>query len=197
LGGVGFLTTLRVAVGCFCPTADAQLDHFLHHTPKLGITVEMEQFLLKLFLRRPFPLILTTKFHSLCVKGSEILESRSLIFYLRLSNPGKNLNRRRAYVFEENLVSSAVRWLIKGWLLITEGNIYAENPPGKSLLDWKGGGRTEVGWRPGQEASLAPPYSNLWSFGSKCAPEESTCDIFGTFRRPGNCAPLVTPLLWG
>jgi len=27
--------------------------------------------------------------------------------------------------------------------------------------------------------------------------EESTCDIFGTFRRPGNCAPLaplVTPL---
>ena len=31
-------------------------------------------------------------------------------------------------MFEENLVSSAVRWLIKGWLLITEGNIYAENP---------------------------------------------------------------------
>jgi len=24
--------------------------------------------------------------------------------------------------------------------------------------------------------------------------EESTCDIFGGFRRPGNCAPLVTPL---
>jgi len=25
--------------------------------------------------------------------------------------------------------------------------------------------------------------------------EESTCDIDGTFRRPGNCAPLVTPLI--
>jgi len=24
--------------------------------------------------------------------------------------------------------------------------------------------------------------------------EESTCDIFGIFRRLGNCAPLVTPL---
>jgi len=29
----------------FCPTPDVQLDHFLHHTPKLGIPVEMVQFL--------------------------------------------------------------------------------------------------------------------------------------------------------
>jgi len=29
-------------------------------------------------------------------------------------------------------------------------------------------GRNEVRWRPGQDASLAPPYSNLRSFGSKC-----------------------------
>jgi len=29
-------------------------------------------------------------------------------------------------------------------------------------------GRTEVRWRPGQETSLAPPYLNLWYFGSKC-----------------------------
>jgi len=29
-------------------------------------------------------------------------------------------------------------------------------------------GRNEVRWRPGQEASLAPPCSNLRSFGSKC-----------------------------
>jgi len=28
-------------------------------------------------------------------------------------------------------------------------------------------GRNEARWRPGQEASLAPPYSNLRSFGSK------------------------------
>jgi len=30
-------------------------------------------------------------------------------------------------------------------------------------------GRTEVRWRPGQETSLAPLYSNLRSFGSKCS----------------------------
>jgi len=29
-------------------------------------------------------------------------------------------------------------------------------------------GRNEVKWCPGQDASLAPPYSNLRSFGSKC-----------------------------
>ena len=31
LGGVGF----------FCPTPDVHLDQFLHHTPKMGIPVEM------------------------------------------------------------------------------------------------------------------------------------------------------------
>jgi len=47
MGGVGFLTTLGVGVGFFRPTStpDVQLDHFLHHTPKLGIPVEMVQFL--------------------------------------------------------------------------------------------------------------------------------------------------------
>jgi len=30
-------------------------------------------------------------------------------------------------------------------------------------------GRNEVRWRLGQEAGLAPPYSKLRSFGSKCA----------------------------
>jgi len=35
-----------------------------------------------------FPLILTAKFHSLYIKESEILESRSRIFYLRFRNPG-------------------------------------------------------------------------------------------------------------
>ena len=45
-------------------------------------------------------------------------------------------------------------------------------------------GRNEVRWRPGQETSLAPPCSNLRSFGSKSA--ESTCDIVRTFQRPNN-----------
>jgi len=34
----------------FCP--DVQLDHFLHHTPEVGIPVEMIQFLSKLLLNR-------------------------------------------------------------------------------------------------------------------------------------------------
>ena len=46
LGGVG--------VGFFCPTPDVQLDHFLHHTAKLKIPVEMAQFLLKLLLTQRF-----------------------------------------------------------------------------------------------------------------------------------------------
>jgi len=35
--GVGFLTTLGVGVGFFCPTPNVQLDHFLKYTLKLGI----------------------------------------------------------------------------------------------------------------------------------------------------------------
>jgi len=47
------------------------------------------------------------------------------------------------------------------------------------------------------------PFSNLGPFGSKCAVEESTSDILGTFRRPHSdlapwesspLAPLVKPL---
>jgi len=30
-------------------------------------------------------------------------------------------------------------------------------------------GRNEVRWRPQQEATMAPPCSNLRSFGNKCA----------------------------
>jgi len=50
----GFLTTLLVRAGFFCPTPGVQLDHFLHHTPNLGISVEMAQFLLKHFLKPRF-----------------------------------------------------------------------------------------------------------------------------------------------
>jgi len=66
-------------VGSFRPTPDVQLDHFLHHTPKLGIPVEMEQSFSKLLLKQisccapRFPFILTVKFHSLYVKESDIL----------------------------------------------------------------------------------------------------------------------------
>jgi len=69
----------------------------------------------------------------------------------------------------------------------------------------------EVRQRPGQEASLAPPCSNLISLGSKCtALKEVLVTLFGLFgarshsalpiviRRPGYYAhlapPLVTPL---
>jgi len=98
---VRFLTTLGVRAGFLSDSdSDVQLDHFLHHTPKLGIPVEMLQFLLKFLLKQIsccapwFPLILTAKFHSLYVKESEseILErsgqSWSQIFYLRFHNPG-------------------------------------------------------------------------------------------------------------
>jgi len=58
LGGVGFLTTMGVGVGFFCPTPEVQLDHFLHHSPKLGIRVEMAQFLLN-FVETDFLLCTT------------------------------------------------------------------------------------------------------------------------------------------
>jgi len=36
----------------FYPTPEVQLNHFLHHIPKLGSSVEMVQFLLKLLLKQ-------------------------------------------------------------------------------------------------------------------------------------------------
>jgi len=74
-------------------------------------------------------------------------------------------------------------------------------------------GRNEVRWRPGQEASLAPPCSNLRSFGSKCIVlKKVLATLLGLFgglhshsaaqndsryapaQLRGNYAPLVTPL---
>jgi len=59
-------------------------------------------------------------------------------------------------------------------------------------------GRNEVRWRPGQEASLAPPCSNLRSFGSKSTVlKKVLATLLGLFgpptavsRRPGNYVPL-------
>jgi len=62
-------------------------------------------------------------------------------------------------------------------------------------------GHNKVRWRPGQEASLASPFSHLRSFGSKCI-VLNTCDIVRTLRRPqqwfgarGIVPLLVTPLV--
>jgi len=68
-------------------------------------------------------------------------------------------------------------------------------------------GRKEARWRPGQEASLAPPCSNLMSFGSKYTVlKKVLATLLGLFgvpaviRYPGNCgllfslvAPQITP----
>ena len=48
VGGVGFLRTL--GVGFFYPTPEVQLNHYLNHTPKLGISVEIVQFLYETFI---------------------------------------------------------------------------------------------------------------------------------------------------
>ena len=47
-------TGSRSRIFCPIPTPDVQLDLFLHHTPKMGILVEMVQFLLKLLLKQRF-----------------------------------------------------------------------------------------------------------------------------------------------
>jgi len=83
--GVGFPSD-------FCPNPDVQLDHFLHHTPKLGIPVEMVQFLLKLILKQiyccapRFPLILTN-FIPFMLRSRSRKFWKGRIFYLRLRNP--------------------------------------------------------------------------------------------------------------
>jgi len=86
LGEVGFLTTLGVGVGVgfFCPTPEVQLDHFLHHAPKLGIPVEMVQFLLKLLLKQRilavyhdfYWLLVATKLLSAKLHSVYVMESR-------------------------------------------------------------------------------------------------------------------------
>ena len=81
----------RSRIQILYPTPDAQLDHFLHHTLKLGIPVEMVQFLMKLLLKQRIQAVyhdfhwlllatklFTAKLHSLYVKGSEFLERSKL-----------------------------------------------------------------------------------------------------------------------
>jgi len=53
-------------------------------------------------------------------------------------------------------------------------------------------GRNEVRWRPGQEASWAPPHVRTWGLSEANALcWKSTCDLVGTFPRPSLDTPLV------
>jgi len=63
--------------------------------------------------------------------------------------------------------------------------------------------RNGIRWRPGQESSLAPPCSNLRSFGSKCTVLKKVANLWHfwdfpapptVIRIPENCFPLALPL---
>jgi len=60
--GIGFLTTPEVGIGFFVRLRMSNWIVFLHHTPKLGIPIEMVQFLLKLLLKQRF-LVVHHDFH--------------------------------------------------------------------------------------------------------------------------------------
>jgi len=66
-------------------------------------------------------------------------------------------------------------------------------------------GWTDVEWPPGHKRGLAPPCSNLRSFGSKCsALKKKGGTLLGFFGTPGNPAPealsrpapVIMPLVW-
>ena len=71
----------RSRIFCPTPTPEVQLDHFLHHTPKLGIPVEMVQFLLKLLLKQRF-LAVHYDFHWLLI-ATKLLTAKLHPFMLR------------------------------------------------------------------------------------------------------------------
>ena len=87
LGGVG------VRFFCPTPTPNVQLDHFIHHTPKLGIPVDIVQYLLKLLLKQCFLLCTTISIDFNSQISFPLLRSRSRKFckgricYLRPRNP--------------------------------------------------------------------------------------------------------------
>ena len=57
-------------------------------------------------------------------------------------------------------------------------------------------GRSEVRWRPGQEASVAPPCVNLSSFGSKCTMlKKVLVTLLGLFGARGVVPPSLRPYL--
>ena len=66
LCSVGFLKTLGVGVGvayfCLTPIPEVQLNNFFHRTPKLGIPIEMAQFLWKRLLKQRI-LVVCIHFH--------------------------------------------------------------------------------------------------------------------------------------
>jgi len=52
----------------FCLTPELQFNHFLHHTPKLEIPIEMVQFPLKLLLKQKILAVYHTAFRSVMQK---------------------------------------------------------------------------------------------------------------------------------
>ena len=77
----------------FCPTPEVQMNHFLHHTPKLGIPIECYYFFWNFYWNRSLAVyhyfhwllvatkFLTAKLHSRYVKElvSEILERSDIL----------------------------------------------------------------------------------------------------------------------
>jgi len=105
---------------------------------------------------------------------------------------------------ENDLIRRIRKYEVKKWKILNREN----SRRSRILLRmWRNGTQrcNEVRWSPGQEAGLAPPWSNLRYLGSKCTVlKKVLCDIsaapqsFGApvvIRCPGNCAPLVAPLM--
>ena len=109
-------TGSRSRIFCPTPTPEVELDHISHHTPKLGIPVEMAQFLLKRLLKQRFiaghhdihwflqpnfsPFMLRSRSREsqsrvavenlvsrVRVGSRKFWKGRSQIFFLRLRNP--------------------------------------------------------------------------------------------------------------
>ena len=72
--------------------------------------------------------------------------------------------------------------------------VSGQQPPRQLSSGTTDQGRIEVRWHPGQEASLAPPYLNLRSFGSKCTELKK---VLVTLLRPFGAPTVIQrPLQW-
>jgi len=118
----------------------------------------MVQFILKLLFKQiscctsRFPLILTSKFHSLHAEESEseILESRSRIFYLRPCNPARvyavsgnfyscfDTSIRNSYLFANSLiVGTTARWHASRLSVLVSGHlVWTFNPVVRHCFHW-------------------------------------------------------------
>ena len=89
----------------------------------------------------------------------------------KLSNTAKLSIYKSVFIQSSPMVRGLEKWL-KEWHLThnaqsaEKGERLARHQ-GRNEIRWHQG-RNEIRWRQGQEASLAPPYSTLRSFASKC-----------------------------